>query len=74
VGKLADIAVIEGDVLADIRISEKVSHTVVNGRVFDAETMDEIGNHPRTRPALFWELDESARPGTQEGPGERCAH
>ncbi|WP_428263183.1 amidohydrolase family protein [Haliangium sp.] len=57
-GKLADIAVIEGDVLADIRVSEKVRYVVVNGHAYEAATMDEIqtgGGQPRQRRPFFWE-------------------
>lgn len=62
VGKLADIAVIEGDVLADIRHSEKVAYTVINGRVYDASTMAEIGNHHRMPNPLWWTIDADHRP------------
>lgn len=53
-GKLADVIVIDGDVLADLRLSEKVRYTMVNGRLYDAATMDEAGNHPKKRPALWF--------------------
>src|SRR5690606_34022604 len=62
VGKLADIAVIAGDVLADIRVSERVAYTVINGRMFDARTMAELANHPRDPALLWWQLDAEARP------------
>ena len=29
---------------------------MVNGRIFDATTMNELGNHPRTRKRLYFEL------------------
>jgi hypothetical protein len=28
---------------------------MVNGRLYDAETLNEIGNHPRQRLKLSWE-------------------
>jgi imidazolonepropionase-like amidohydrolase/Tol biopolymer transport system component len=62
VGKLADIAIIAGDPLADIRVSEHVAYTVINGRIFAAATMAEIGNHPHEPKALWWEIDAAARP------------
>lgn len=62
VGKLADIAIIIGDPLADIRASENVAYTVINGRIFDAKTMAEIGNHPRQPNPMWWELDAATRP------------
>ncbi|MCB9702707.1 MAG: PD40 domain-containing protein [Myxococcales bacterium] len=55
VGKLADLAIIDGNPLQDIRTSERVRYTVKGGRIYDAATMDEIGNRPRKRPAAFWE-------------------
>jgi imidazolonepropionase-like amidohydrolase len=54
-GKLADLAVIDGNPLQDIRQSEKVAYTVVNGRIYDAATMDEVGNSPRKRGTFYWE-------------------
>jgi imidazolonepropionase-like amidohydrolase len=56
-GKLADLAVIDGDPLADIRVSENVAYTMVNGRLFDAQTMNEIAPKARIRPQLAWERD-----------------
>ena len=54
-GKLADLVVLDRNPLADIRNSDSVRLVVVNGRVFDAATMNEIGNRPRTRGPLYWE-------------------
>ena len=52
-GKLADVAVIDGNPLANIRDSEKVRYTVVNGRVYDATTLNEEGG--RQRAKYYWE-------------------
>ena len=43
-GKLADVVVIDGDPLSDIRQSEKVRYTMINGRLYDAATLDEVGS------------------------------
>ncbi|WP_333606717.1 amidohydrolase family protein [Arsukibacterium sp.] len=43
VGKLADIIVIDGNPLSDIRQSDQVIYTMVNGRLYDAVSMNEIG-------------------------------
>jgi len=56
-GKLADLIVIDGDPLTNIRQSEKVLYTVVNGRLFDAATMNQAGNHPAQRAKYYWEKD-----------------
>ena len=67
-GKLADLIVLEKNPLDDITNTETVQYTMVNGRLFDAWSMAEVGNHPRERTALWWELDGASdafvwRPG-----------
>lgn len=54
-GKLADIIVMEKDPLADIRNTQTVKYTMVNGRLYDANTLDEIGNTQRKRQPFFFE-------------------
>ncbi len=53
VGKLADLVVIDGDVLKDIRRSEFVKYTVINGRVYDVATMNEVGSDKKRMPFFF---------------------
>lgn len=53
VGKLADMVIIDGDVLSDLKRSEYVSHTIINGRVFDAATMNELGSKEQRKPFFF---------------------
>jgi imidazolonepropionase-like amidohydrolase/Tol biopolymer transport system component len=55
VGKLADLIVIDGDITKDIRLSDKVSHTMINGRLYNAETMNEIGNYDNKREKFYFE-------------------
>ncbi|WP_417686647.1 amidohydrolase family protein [Pseudidiomarina gelatinasegens] len=55
VGKLADIIVIDGNPLADISVTDRVTHTMVNGRLFDAETMNQLVPKAEPRKAFFWE-------------------
>src|SRR5690606_6922157 len=52
VGKLADLIVMDKNPLEDIRNSESIIYTMVNGRLYDAETMNEIGNEPKERGAF----------------------
>jgi len=61
-GKLADLIVIDGNPLEDIRQSEHISYTIVNGRVYDSAKMDEIGNYDRPRSAFYFE-----KPGSGNG-------
>ena len=55
-GKLADLVVLDENPLDNIRNSESIRYTIVNGRIFDAMTMNESGNHPRTRQPFYFEL------------------
>ena len=54
-GKLADVIVIDGNPLVDIRVTEKVSHTMINGRLYDAASMDQILPTPVKRGKFFWQ-------------------
>ena len=54
-GKLADLAVLDRNPLDDIRNSDSVRYVMLNGRLYEAATMDEVGNHPRTRPPFAWQ-------------------
>jgi Tol biopolymer transport system component len=55
-GKLADLIVLDENPLSDIRNTNSVRHTMVNGRLYDSYAMDEIGNRPRPRGKFFWEV------------------
>ena len=53
-GKLADLVVLERDPVADIRGSDSVRYVMVNGRLFDARTMDELnGGRAGGEPFYF---------------------
>ncbi|WP_405054492.1 amidohydrolase family protein [Thalassotalea fonticola] len=54
-GKLADIIVVDGDVTKDIRVSDKVSHVMINGRIYDADSMNEIGNYDNKREPFYFQ-------------------
>ena len=52
-GKLADLVALDRSPLDDIRNSESISLVMLNGRLYDAKTLNEIA--PRARPRLpFW--------------------
>ena len=55
VGKLADMIVIDGDITTDIRLSDKVTYTMINGRLYNADTMNEIGNYDNKRKKFYFE-------------------
>jgi Tol biopolymer transport system component/imidazolonepropionase-like amidohydrolase len=54
-GKLADLIVLEKNPLSDIRHSESITHTMINGRLYETENMNEIGHRNRERPPFYWE-------------------
>ncbi len=67
-GKLADLVVLDGNPLEDIYQTEHVAMVMVNGRLFDASTMDQVGNHPRERAPFYWERDEVSDAFVWRGP------
>ena len=54
-GKLADLVVLDRNPLDNIRNSESMSMVVLNGRVYDAKTLNGIGSTPRPRKPFWWE-------------------
>lgn len=55
VGKKADLVVLEGNPLEDLRASANTALVMVNGRLFDASTMAEIGGRQRPAPVFHWQ-------------------
>lgn len=59
-GKMADLLVMDKNPLENIRNTESLKYTMVNGRLFDSETLNEIGNYNRPRGKFFWETNKNA--------------
>ena len=53
-GKMADLLVLDKDPLQNIRNSNTISMVMVNGRLFDANTLDEVYPRQRKLPAQPW--------------------
>lgn len=53
-GKLADLVVLDADPLANIRNTTSIRYVLVNGRIFDAATLAQLGNHPAPAPRQNW--------------------
>ncbi len=54
-GKFADLIVMDENPLVDIENTESIKMVMINGRLYDTETMNEIGNNPKERLPFFWE-------------------
>ncbi len=55
-GKLADLMIMEKNPLENIRNTETIQYVMINGRLYDTETMNEIGNYDNKRTAFYWQL------------------
>jgi imidazolonepropionase-like amidohydrolase/Tol biopolymer transport system component len=58
-GKLADLLVLDRNPLENLRDSEAIRFVMVNGRLYDAATLAQLGNHPAPAPRPFWQGIES---------------
>jgi imidazolonepropionase-like amidohydrolase len=54
-GKLADLVVLDRNPLDDIRSSDSVRFVMLNGRLYDASTLDQIAPDARKRPPFWWQ-------------------
>ena len=55
VGKLADLVIIRGDLLADIRGSDQISQVMQNGRLYELPSMNEVMPRRQPRRPFFFE-------------------
>ncbi|MDB5122031.1 MAG: translocation protein TolB [Mucilaginibacter sp.] len=56
-GKLADLIVLNQNPLDDIRNSDNIKYVMINGRLYDSDSMNEIGNHDKLRMRFWWQLN-----------------
>lgn len=68
VGKLADLVVIDGNPLEDLRRSEYVEYTMLNGRLYEASSMNQIAPDNVPRQPFFFEKEggDTLHPAAQE--------
>ena len=67
VGKLADLIVLDANPLEDIRNTEHVRYTMINGRLYDAATMREHGSTGET-PEFWWQRNRASTAFPWLGP------
>ena len=58
-GKLADLIILDANPLDDIRNSEKIKYVIINGRVYDAETMNETISREKPRNMFWWQMSKA---------------
>ncbi|TXD53286.1 amidohydrolase family protein [Polaribacter sp. IC063] len=56
-GKLADLIILDKNPLDDIKNSNSVIYTMVNGRLYDISTMNEVGNYDKKRSKFYFEME-----------------
>jgi imidazolonepropionase-like amidohydrolase len=54
-GKLADLVVLDRNPLENIRNSDSVRYVMLNGRLYDAATLNQIAPDAKTRPPFWWQ-------------------
>jgi imidazolonepropionase-like amidohydrolase len=55
VGKLADIVILDGNPLEDLRNTNTLSHVIKNGTVYDADTLDEVWPKEEKAAPFHWQ-------------------
>ena len=60
-GKLADLIVFDKSPLENIRNTESIRYVMVNGHLYDAETMNQTGNTKKLRDKFYWEMNRNAK-------------
>jgi Tol biopolymer transport system component/imidazolonepropionase-like amidohydrolase len=57
-GKLADLVILDRNPLDNVRNTESIHMVMLNGRLYEGMTLNEVGNRERARPPLWWERKE----------------
>ena len=57
-GKLADILIMDQNPLEDIRNTNTLTHVVKNGRVYDAETLNEVAPVEQAAKPFLWQTQK----------------
>ncbi|MFN9965769.1 MAG: amidohydrolase family protein [Lysobacteraceae bacterium] len=72
-GKKADLVIVDGNPLVDLKDSAKVATVLVNGRQFDAATLAEVGGRERPAPTYYWQRQGNGlMRGAEWGPTAPC--
>lgn len=58
-GKLADLIILDANPLEDIRNTATIRYVIINGRVYDAETMNEAISREKPRNKFWWQMNRA---------------
>ncbi len=61
-GKLADLVILNADPTVDIQNTDEIARVMLNGRLYDAATLNEEVTGTRRRQPYYWENEGQARP------------
>ncbi len=56
-GKLADLVILDENPLEDIRNTNTIAYVMVNGRLYDGDTLDEVWPDQKKLPSYSWQAD-----------------
>ena len=70
VGKLADLVIMDGNPLEDIRNSEKIKYVMINGRLYDSMTMNELISREKIRGKMWFEMGSGSSYSLPTGTSE----
>jgi Tol biopolymer transport system component/imidazolonepropionase-like amidohydrolase len=65
-GKLADLVILDANPLDDLRNSRAIDRVMMNGRLYDGDTLDEVWPRTRTAGPFHWHADP-VLPNTSAG-------
>jgi hypothetical protein len=69
-GKLADLVILNSNPLENLRSTNDIRYVMKNGRLYDANTLDEIWPTPR-KAKFYWQIDDPDPPaGLRPQPNE----
>ncbi len=54
-GKLADLVILDADPMADIRNTDKVNQVMINGRLYESSSMNQVYPQQTERPKFYFE-------------------
>jgi imidazolonepropionase-like amidohydrolase/Tol biopolymer transport system component len=70
VGKLADLVIMDANPLEDIRNTEKIKYVMINGRLYDSMTMNELISREKIRGKMWFEMGSGSSYSLPTGTSE----